>query len=38
MVNISLNFVPEDPNDVKSSLVQQMAPCQIDDKPLPDAI
>ena len=37
-IRISLEFVPKDPIDNKSALVQVMVWCRIDDKPLPEAI
>ena len=38
VIRISLEFVPEDPIDNKSALVQVMALCQRGDKPLPEPI
>ena len=37
-VPISLKCVPSGPIDTKSALVQVMAWCQIDDKPLPGPV
>ena len=36
LIQISQKFVPRDPIDNKSALVQEMAWCQTGDKPLPE--